>query len=46
MAKKAEHCDIKILIRATEENILKLETCEFKDQVLTELNKTIEYYIA
>jgi len=45
LSKKREQCKTQIYIRASHENIGKLREYEFLDPKLTQMNKSIEYYL-
>jgi phosphatidate phosphatase APP1 len=45
MAKKENHCEFKIHIRSTHENIKNLKDFKFKNNELTELNTSVDYYL-
>ena len=46
LAKKNNLADIKIYIRSTKDNIQNLKEKTFPSVETTELNKTVEYYLA
>jgi hypothetical protein len=45
LAKKSAACDVRIHIRATSENIEKLQGQQFGQKSLTQMNQTIDYYL-
>lgn len=46
LAKTSDLCKVSIHIRATESNVEKLKNFEFEYQDLTELNKSVHYYVS